>query len=107
VYKSINKLNRFIKTGKDRLCKEDHCSMVYKINCLDWESSYIGQTKRKLKTRIKEHKIDIRRSTTDMSIVSRHQIKEKHEFDWDNVRILDTEQLFKRRISEMIYIKAK
>jgi len=51
-YKLINKLNRFIKTRKDRLCKED---MVYKINCLDYESSY-GQTKRKLKTRIKEHK---------------------------------------------------
>ena len=41
-YKPINKMNRFIKTGKDRLCKEDHCGMVYKINCLDCESSYVS-----------------------------------------------------------------
>ena len=41
-----------------------------------------------------------------MSVVSRHQVNEMHELDWDNIRILDTEQsLFKRRISEMIYIK--
>ena len=107
-YKPINKMNRFIKTGKDRLCKEDHCGMVYKINCLDCESSYIGQTKRKLKTRIKEHKVDIRRSISKMSVVSRHQVNEMHELDWDNIRILDTEQsLLKRRIFEMIYIKSQ
>ena len=64
--------------------------------------------KRKLKTRIKEHKADIRRSTSEMSVVSRHQLNEMHELDWDNIRILDTEQsLFKRRISEMIYIKSQ
>ena len=37
-------IDKFIKT--DRLCKEEHCGVVYKINC---ESSYVGQTKRKLK----------------------------------------------------------
>ena len=62
--------------------------------------------KRKLKTRIKEHKADIRSSTSEMSVVSRHQLNEMHELDWDNIRILDTEQsLLKRRISEMIHIK--
>ena len=50
----MNKLNTIIKTGKDPLLKDDHCGVVYKINCLNWESSYVGQTKTKLKTRIKE-----------------------------------------------------
>ena len=41
-------------------------------------------------------------------MVSRHQLNEMHELDWDNIRILDTEQsLLKRRISEMIYIKSQ
>ena len=73
------------------------------MNC---ESSYVGQTKRKLKTRIKEHKTDIKKSTSEISVVSRHRVNEMHEFDWDNIKILDTEQsLMKRRISEMIHIK--
>ena len=64
------------------------------------------QTKRKLK--IKEHKADIKKSTSEMSVVSRHQLNEMHELDWDNIRILDTEQsLIKRRISEMIHIKSQ
>ena len=31
-------MNRFIKTGKDPLHKENNCG-VYKINCLNCESS--------------------------------------------------------------------
>ena len=81
--------------------------MVYKINCLDCDSSYVGQTKRKLKTRIKEHKIDIRRSTSEIPVISCHQLNERHELDWDNIKILDTEQSLFKRISEMIYIKSQ
>ena len=105
-YKPMNKLNTFIKTGKDSLPKDDQCGVVYKINCLNCESSYVGQTKRKLKTRIKEHKADIRKPSSEISVVSRHRMNEMHELDWDNIRILDREQsLAKRRISEMIHIK--
>ena len=105
-YKPMNKLNTFIKTGKDSLPKDDQCGVVYKINCLNCESSYVGQTKRKLKTRIKEHKADIRKPSSEISVVSRHRMNEMHELDWDNIRILDIEQsLAKRRISEMIHIK--
>ena len=101
-------MNTFIKTGKDPLLKNDHRGVVYKINCVNCESSYIGQTKRKLKTRIKEHKADIRKPTSEISVVSRHQLNEMHELDWDNIRILDTEQsLMKRRIFEMIHIKGQ
>ncbi|KAG5311525.1 COX1 oxidase, partial [Acromyrmex insinuator] len=65
-------------------------------------------TKRKLKTCIKEHKVDIRKPTSEISVVSRHRLNEMHELDWDNIRILDTEQsLMKRKISEMIHIKGQ
>ena len=104
----MNKMNTFIKTGKDPLLKDDHRGVVYKINCLNYESSYVGQTKRKLKTRIKEHKADIRKPISEISVVSRHRLNEMHELDWDNIKILDTEQsLMKRRISEMIHIKGQ
>ncbi|KYN10397.1 hypothetical protein ALC57_17468 [Trachymyrmex cornetzi] len=46
-YKPMNKLNRFIKTGKDILNKDEQCELVYKINYLNCDSSYVGMPKRK------------------------------------------------------------
>jgi len=31
----MNCLNIFIKTGKDKIKKEDHSNVIYKINCFD------------------------------------------------------------------------
>ena len=42
--------------------------MIYKISCLDCDVSYVGQTKRKVKTRIKEYKANIKRKLTYNSI---------------------------------------
>ena len=100
-------MNRFIKTGKDPLRKEDHCGVVYKINCLNIVSFLMSIKKEIKNSNKKEHNADIRRSTSEMSVVSRHQLNEMHELDWDNIRILNTEQSMKRRISEMIYIKSQ
>ncbi|KYN50572.1 hypothetical protein ALC57_07139, partial [Trachymyrmex cornetzi] len=104
-YKPINSLNKFIKTGKDKLDKMDNSDVVYKIICGNCDCSYVGQTKKKLKTRIKEHKADIKKSNNH-SVVSLHQLQYGHQIDWENINILDSERLFyKRSISEMIHIK--
>jgi len=56
-------------------------------------------------TRIKEHKNHIRRATTTYSVITDHRLNDNHEFDWDNVEILDNERyLSKRLISEMLHI---
>lgn len=65
------------------------CDVVYKIDCLNCEASYVGQTKRQLKTRIHEHKSDINKKNGSPSVISEHRLVKRHEFDWDNVRILD------------------
>jgi len=57
----MNTLNRFIKLGKNKLGKIGQCDVVYKISYLDYDSSYVGQTKRKAKMRIKEHKANIKK----------------------------------------------
>ena len=39
------------------------------------------------------------------SVVSEHMLKQKHNFDWENVKICDREPIYKKRlISEMIHI---
>jgi len=49
-YVGINKLNTFIRAQKDKL-PTLHSNVVYKINCQNCDASYVGQTKRLLKTR--------------------------------------------------------
>ena len=66
----------------------------------------MGQTKRKLKIKIKEHKININKPTNLLSVISSHRLNENHVLDWNNVLILDSEpSYYKRTISEMIHIK--
>jgi len=79
---------------------------VYKISCKDCDASYVGQTKRQLKTRIKEHSNNIKLDTSKHSVITEHILKFSHKFDWDNIKILDTESnYFKRSVSKMLYIK--
>jgi len=105
-YRCLNKLNMIIKTHKDKNLHSQNSSVVYKINCNDCDASYVGQTKRQLKTRIKEHKNNINGNINRFSVISEHIIKEKHDFNWDKVKILDHETNYhKRIISEMLHIK--
>jgi len=81
------------------------CNVVYRINCKDCEASYVGQTKRRLITRVREHKSDINKKSGTFSVVFSHRVK-NHEFDWESINILDSEpSWYKRIVSEMIHIK--
>jgi len=82
--------------------------MIYKLNCNNCEATYVGQTKRQLKTRIAEHRNHIKRNTSTHSVIIDHRIISDHDFDWDNADILDVERnLNKSFISEMIHIKCQ
>ncbi|EZA46575.1 hypothetical protein X777_00017, partial [Ooceraea biroi] len=43
----------------NKLRDDQHTGVVYKIDCLNCDACYTGQTKGHLETRIKEHKSDI------------------------------------------------
>ncbi|KYN15231.1 hypothetical protein ALC57_12529, partial [Trachymyrmex cornetzi] len=105
-YKGINNLKGFIKGHKDFRSKFSHTDVVYKIECQDCDASYVGQTGRCLKTRINEHRNHINWNTTQHSVITEHRISHQHEFDWENIKIIDKERVLnKRLISEMIHIK--
>lgn len=105
-FRCLNKLSNFIKVHKDRNKLECNCNVIYKIYCKDCDASYVGQTKRKLSTRLKEHRTNIKLDASKHSVVTDHILQNNHTFDWEKVRILDIESNFNRRIiSEMINIK--
>jgi len=94
-----------IKAQKDALPIGHNKNVVYKLNCKNCDGSYVGQTKRRLNTRVAEHQKDIKK-TINLSVITQHRLEFNHEFEWDNPIILDKEkQYYKRLISEMIYIK--
>jgi len=101
-----NKLREYIKTGKDKLELKECCDVVYKINCKVCKASYVGQTKRCLKTRLHEHRTDINKKSGLLSVISQYRLQENHEFDWDNCMVLDMEpSYYKRLLSEIVNIK--
>ena len=100
------RLDNLIKKGKDELELNKRTNVVYKFNCKDCVACYIGQTKRHLEIRIKEHQNGIKKHESNYSVVSNHRVACNHDFNWSSVSILHSEDnLKKREISEMIYIK--
>jgi len=105
-FRGTNRLSKFIKVQKDPLPTLFHSNVVYKINCLQCDASYVEQTRRFLKSRIDEHRGHIRRNTSQTSVITEHRVNFSHDFDWENVEVLDEEAHYnKRLISEMIFIK--
>jgi len=107
-YRILNKLPCFIKRHKDVNKLEVNNNVVYKIFCNNCNASYVGQTKRQLKTRINEHVKNIVQNESKHSVITKHILGKNHTFDWLNVKILDFENnYFKRLVSEMIYMKTQ
>ena len=81
--------------------------IVYQIPCGDCEKSYIGETGRPFIVRMNEHRCAVK--TEDMRNANAvHSIKESHSIAWENARIIDREQNWKkRRIKESLYIRNK
>jgi len=105
-YSVPNTLNKFIRKGKDRIDSKSQNDVVYKINCLNCDNSYVGQTKRQLGTRLKEHMSDIKKKNGALSVISNHRLEHNHDMNWSEATILDIEPSFAKRIvSEMIHIK--
>jgi len=105
-FRCLNKLSRFVKAHKDIDQPLSKSNIIYKIFCKNCEATYVGQTKRQLKTRLKEHKNNFKQDRSKHSVISEHIIKYNHSFDWDNTKIMDREsKYFKRIVSEMIHIK--
>jgi len=59
VYSVPNTLKKFIIGGKDKIDFMSKNDVVYKIDCPDCDGTYVEQTKKQLRIRIKEYRSDI------------------------------------------------
>lgn len=85
---------------KDKISKEDKHSIVYQIPCNDCTLTYIGQTSKKLNTRLDQHKNDCtnrKRLQPNKTALAHHHHSNRHNFNFDNTKILDTETHKRKR----------
>ena len=86
-YRCLNELNKFIKVHKDKNQYDNSNNVIYKVNCNNCDASYVGQTKKQLQTRIKEHRNNIKLDQSKYSAISKHITETNHDFDCEKISI--------------------
>ena len=108
-YKAVFKSGANLKTlltsnNKSRLPNNSHPG-VYMIKC-KCDKRYVGETKLKVSTRVKQHEKSVIDKNWDISGVSFHAKTCKEGFDWDNVKTIKIEdRKFDRKVREALEIQ--
>ena len=105
VYTPLHKVSQSLRSPKDYIPFQT--PGVYKIDC-SCGSSYIGQTKRTIAERVKEHIAAVKNQQTSKSAVAEHLLDTgiNHWMELHNPRILSTDRHYHTRlIREAIEIK--
>ena len=82
------KLNSYFTKHKDKTtCTTETKNAIYMIPCRDCQQKYIGQTSKKIETRITEHKNAIKRHDL-RSLPATHTYDNCHTFIWKETHLL-------------------
>ena len=91
-------LHQHLVRVKDIIPVESRNGIIYKIPCKDCPNSYVGQTKRCLAIRLKEHQRSVYTGDRDSSALAEHALDTGHSIDWDHASVLNTCQNLKQRL---------
>jgi hypothetical protein len=101
-HKANNLLSANYTKLKSKIPKNKKSNIIYQIPCDNCQSTYIGQTSQYLENRIKSHKYDKKNETA----LTKHMKSTNHVFNFNNTKIIKTEQNTKKReFLEMIEIQ--
>lgn len=108
--KTVSRLRNIYSKVKTRIPKMERKGLIYRIKCKVCRSFYIGETKRCLCTRTKEHNYDFRTrfNPGSKTALTRHclnNIGHEPDFNEKEIKILDFESdWYKRKTLEACYI---
>lgn len=106
-YKPRDKIkNTVFSRLKDPIPKLKTKNVVYAIPCgADDGKIYVGQTGRRLETRLNEHRSNIRKKEAKTGL-TQHHLDEGHNFNFDNTGILERiDNQETRTVAEAFHIK--
>ena len=105
VFKSGPTLRSLLTRVKDPLPKEKLAGVVYQIPC-QCGKVYVGETQRRLETRVKEHRDACNKGDTGKSAIAEHQWDQQHQVNWEDTRVLDrANRPVQLRVKEALYIQ--
>ena len=96
-HKPVMTVGSILRKPKDKFSKDLSSGVIYIINCKDCDKVYIGQTSRALRSRTREHKRAIFKGDKN-SLLAQHCIKNSHECDLDDVKIIDRCSQWSKRL---------
>lgn len=103
-FKTINTLRSLLTHTKPKNKIQDSKNCIYKIPCVCGKK-YIGETKRPLDVRVKEHKKLVREMQITKSKLAEHAFNEDHQIKWDHADIIEHEEnTFKRKLKEAVHM---
>ena len=107
IFKSGSNLQNILCNHKSKL-PPNSMPGVYKIPCLCKTATYTGETKKRISSRMTQHKNDIRKHNWNASGAALHASECEFDFDWDNVKTLAIEHDYrKRKIREALEIRCQ
>ncbi|KAJ8980916.1 hypothetical protein NQ317_011557 [Molorchus minor] len=95
--KDIAKINGYSENCVDRLIMKrnpkdtigvNDRSGIYEMSCKDCNLKYVGQTRRSILTRFKEHMAHLKYGRTDKSSVAQHAFDNNHRIDINNLKLI-------------------
>ena len=75
---------------KDPVPKDQTRGAIFSIPCKDCDKSYIGETKRKFSTRLKEHQKAVEHKHSQKSALAEDCLRSGHTVSWEAAKILRT-----------------
>ena len=82
--------------------------MVYKVKCKECEALYVGETMRRLETRMTEHRRAVQRGETNVSALADHAWTVNHHIDWGSTTVLGVNPRYYARLTlEAIHIRGQ
>ena len=97
--KPIRTIGQYLPSPKDPITTDKITCVVYEVPCKNRDFVYVGQTKRDLNSRLKEHQRAIKQQKPENSALCEHAILFDHVINWANSRILKTESNFSKRLT--------
>ena len=77
------------------------CALVYQISFRDCNAVYVGETRRSVRTRKREHVDAVKTFNNKKSALSQHVMDFDHRIDWGNVKMLKSEShAYRRRVAK-------
>lgn len=89
VERSDLKVKHLIGGSKDKI-HEHQKSGIYSIKCNDCNQQYIGQSRRAIEKRFKEHTASTQRGEIEKSSIANHMWSNDHNFNISNLKLLQT-----------------